>query len=175
MATMTIYLPENLRKRMTEWPDVNWSKLAQRTFEHEIALMDVGDVVSHAASGLLSWDAGRNVNNTMNRLDPVERLRLSRKRSELNTSEEAFALGQAWVYMVASYQDAKLMEAMLLEYDPAEITETIVDETFGGDFWELQASGRDLAWIRDHPEAMRHFWEGATAAWEPLRSSVEKD
>lgn len=162
MAKQTIYIGDALRKRMDERPDTNWSAVAQAAFEREIVMLDGGELSGSPT------DPGKHV-------DPVARLRQSRFMSERNTPRDAYVLGQHWVLVVASYQDVQMMSAMLGEYDPSEVSEEIVDVTFGGDFWELQASGRNLAWIRDDPEAMRQFWEGATAAWEPIQSAVEKD
>lgn len=34
MSKVNVYVPDELRERMNAYPDVNWSDVAQRAFEH---------------------------------------------------------------------------------------------------------------------------------------------
>ena len=85
MAKISIYIPDELKVRMDTRPNLNWSALAQRSFELEIA----------------------STGKTGNMEAVIERLKASKRRIEEEEKPEWVNMGREWASNEAEFRELK--------------------------------------------------------------------
>ena len=136
MPRIQLYIPDDLKARMdTVSEQVNWSPIARKAFEDELARIARRNEMSTDLAGV------------------VERLRASKLAAAKDATEEGFAAGQTWAKGVAQYGELR----RLVEFDFAPGTPA--DHA-----WQLVMAVLDLddTWTQPHKrqEAYDTFWEG---------------
>jgi len=114
MRRMNISIPDDLRDRMDQHPDVNWSSLAQSTFELEIRSKAQG---------------------TGDMEQVIERLKASREQADLKCKPQWIAYGVAYASNKAEYDELRRLSHIEPEY--------ILDNSGGYNLLKELASARD--------------------------------
>ena len=177
MAKMTIYVPDDLKRRMDEVEGVNWSPLACRAFESKLA-------------EIISQRGAKNMSDVVSRL----------KASKAKTTDEAMLRGQqagkAWASDLAeavellrledwstsdhggwSWQDHFLSSddsnsAFGHDHQLAEfISGEDLDRSDGNRFWVV-ALGDGSREDRNSGSFLVGFVEGALAVWDEVKDQL---
>lgn len=94
MATrINLSIPNELKERMDRMNDVNWSKVAQETFEMKVQINELKG-------------------NDMAETAGIERLRASKKTNTEREEAEGIVLGKQWALESASYDELVKVAAM---------------------------------------------------------------
>ena len=176
MAKMTIYVPDDLKRRMDEVEGVNWSPLACRAFESKLA-------------EIISQRGAKNMSDVVSRL----------KASKAKTIDEATLRGQqagkTWASDRAEFEDLQRLEDWstsdhgrwswqehLLSPDGSNafgpdhqladsITGENLDRPEGDCFWEV-AIGDGSREDRNSGSFLVGFVEGALAVWDEVKDQL---
>jgi hypothetical protein len=96
MARINLSIPDELKDQMDQWPEVNWSKVAQDAFSIQVEIQSL--------KGKSIQDAG------------IARLRAQREQNGEKLFAEGVAIGKEWALDRSSYDElervAKLAEAI---------------------------------------------------------------
>jgi len=148
----TISVPVDLRKRMNAVKDVNWSAVACRAFESELAEI-----------------ASRRVKKTME--DLIQRLRASKQESGNEQYKQGDAIGEEWATSVAEAQELGRLER-LRDRAGRDWSQCLHGPS-------APLSTAEWLYVAMHPEDAdrsdaQYFWESAIVddAWESLVEDV---
>lgn len=160
MARMSIYVSDDLKARMDERPNANWSGVAQDAFEIEIRSTMKGDGDMSAV---------------------VERLRASKMKKEQEQKPDWHQMGREWAMHSAEYDELQRVAAI----DPVGL-DALNDDTL---FLSIaiaihdgEHSREDVAMFAEeltgttgrHPSYDQMTWwlEGATEVWEEVKDQI---
>ena len=157
MARMSISLPDNLKARMDEAGDQNWSALAQRAFDDEIQRLE--------------WR--RKQLEEINMDEVVERLRESKSSWLKRGREIGFEEGVSWAKAQATYAELKTVAEFDLDPDGTGLGFALASQLFGGPD-EAEWYQVEDWWDKNIPDDARviGFQEGAASIWEQVKDSI---
>lgn len=157
MASLNVYLPDDLKKRMDAAGDLGWSRIAQAAFAEMIARHRIREDQDMSAV--------------------AERLRASKRSWEEEIKREYFELGADWARETAKYHEIK---AVVNAEDAGEIMYGF----FGGakayvEYGEINAERELEAFFgftsRDpEPIELHAFADGVKSVWNEVAAEVEK-
>lgn len=152
MARMSIYLPDDLHRRLSRLQDrVNWSQVAQQSFERILRLNP-------------DWS-----NDQMNAV--VERLRASKIKEVDEVVASGVAAGRDWAEKTASYRELKTVaEKVDLPSDPDDVPHDAIPRALGHMHWEFFKPYTDESPV--DPYFQIGFLKGATAVWNEVRGKI---
>jgi hypothetical protein len=120
-ARINLSIPDELKERMDKLADVNWSKVAQDSFETQIIIYELKEKNMTTAAGL-------------------QRLRASKKTNTQREEAEGIAAGKKWAIEHAEYDE--LMRVSNLdtsnEINSMELAQAVINDD--------GASGQEVVW-----------------------------
>lgn len=135
MPRFTIYVSDALRAEMSEVEDVNWSAVAQASFEEEVARRRA--------------DAEEQLDMAL----ATRRLKAAKRRLEREEITNANAAGARWAALHASYRELlNLVEHSSRptveprDYDPTRV------------FWVMKRMAKDEPEALDFEDSSKEFW-----------------
>jgi hypothetical protein len=154
MARMSIYLPDELQRRLARLQDqVSWSQVAQKAFEGVLRLNP-------------EWSEDQ-----MSAV--VERLRASKIKEVDEVIARGAAAGREWAEQKASYRALKTVaEKVLLPSDPDDIPDNAITEWVGETHVDFFAPYIGDNEFHVGPYFQIGFLQGAKAVWAEVRSKI---
>ncbi|GMR20204.1 MAG: hypothetical protein BMS9Abin36_0799 [Gammaproteobacteria bacterium] len=174
MARITIYVPDNVKERMDEWEDVNWSQTAVQAFE-----IKMGELAQTLKE------------KTMEQV--IDRLRASKLKSGNEEYQTGYKNGMEWAKGYAETVHLDMLgdlsegindweewceSSKYTAYSPSEhlisniVTEIDYDREMAKDQWTSilgEPENYPLEWkIIDKPDFLRGFTDGALAIYEKV-------
>jgi hypothetical protein len=92
-ARINLSIPDELKERMDKFPDINWSRAAQDSFETQINIHELKEKNMTTEAGLA-------------------RLRASKKTNTEREEAEGIATGKAWAIDQADYDELRRVAAL---------------------------------------------------------------
>ncbi len=162
---MNIYVPDDLRKRMDKVKDANWSALACRAFESELA-----EIAARKAKPMVTQDV-------------LARLRASKAEADSDECKAGREAGTTWAQRKASAPELERLAGARLAYittqpgsafTAAEHLVEVIDgemsRSSAREFWE-HAVGDD--WEETcTDEFVNGFKDGAIAVWNSVKNQL---
>lgn len=173
----SISVPPELKARMDAVAEpVNWSAVACRAFEDELAR-------------ITTLRGAKDVK------DAIERLRASKRKSEDERYQEGFEAGQRWAIAEAEAEELEHIETLRQRvdsynwddwfengerdsYGSGDRLAFVVKPEFNGnrqwgrEFWECYSHRDDWEAMMDTPAFVRGFAEGALEVWGEVKDQI---
>lgn len=171
----TISLPSELKQRMDRVGEpVNWSAVAAAAFEEKLASITAKK-------------------QRKNRMDVIERLRASRRKSDVIEFQDGEQVGRRWaideaeavelenlsafIDRLRGYEEETVYEPTSSAYSGAETVFFAIapdcdrDRSMASDFWE-RVLGEGHVENAHRPEFLRGFVHGSLALWNEVRDEL---
>ncbi|MGH8592347.1 MAG: hypothetical protein ACREX9_21875 [Gammaproteobacteria bacterium] len=166
MARTTISLPNDLKSRMDEVADVNWSAMAARSFEQKLGQL-----------------AAQKETKTMQ--DVISRLRASKLAHEDEAHQDGHAAGEEWAKNCAEYSELRRLTDFS-DWDdfltPPDVSsaytlgELLAFRVLGEEADRSDADALLVAMGLEHndtdPDILRGFVDGALGVYSEVQAKV---
>lgn len=150
MAKMNISVPDELKERMDQWPDANWSKVAQNAFLRAVEINELKGSNMEAAG--------------------MARLRADRQQNKELVEAISSKAGREWGLGEGTFVEMDRVRALL---DIEEVDMRMLTEAIRGDGPETRLSTAEMAetlFGRDNPteQEIRGFIKGVSDVFDQI-------